>query len=113
MYPEAETDRSLTTFYTIRSDFFCGHERTQKADGVKGYVARGRICGLRFRRNEFWDEEPLGRTSAHECVFLLFSDEQFSSVAVSQNERYNVVAAVTVRIWNPQNPKRSVLLKVD
>ena len=120
-HPGAEPDRDLTVFQTVLADFFVGSSSmtdagdgfVAEADGVKGYVSThltGRMvhgteeevivtlfCGLRFRRKGVWDDEPLGKMSAYEHVFLLWPDEKFVSIHCSSRELRTPPTALAVR----------------
>ncbi|KAI9807362.1 MAG: hypothetical protein M1833_000105 [Piccolia ochrophora] len=95
MCPSVVTDRSLLGLYRVLADFF-NHPIDGEADGVKGYVSNGRFCGLCFRRKGLWDEEPLGRSSPDETVFLLQAGEVFVSVYVSATANFGEGGALTL-----------------
>ena len=104
--PTAQTDETLLGRYRVLADVF-DHHVDGKADGVKGYTSNGRFCGLCFRRNGLWDEEPLGQSSPYETTFFLHEDEEFVSIYVSQTAMFGSGGALVVS----QSPARSIITK--
>ncbi|KAI9841388.1 MAG: hypothetical protein M1837_000720 [Sclerophora amabilis] len=93
-HPLAETDSNVLGKFRVLADFFDGPRRSDRADGVKGYVNGTRLCGLRFRRHGLWDEEPLGQSSAFERTFLLKRSERFVSLFVAETMSLGGVGAM-------------------
>lgn len=116
-YPWAEADQDLDRHYPVLADFLIYDKPKTKIDGIKGYwtstalnevvdgverdIATKRFCGLRFRRQGLWDEEPLGQASAYEQTFLLSPHEEIVSISICGAGQFGIRGAVAVRTVKP------------
>lgn len=94
--PTAELDSTVLGKYRLLVDFFDDHQACARVDGVKGYTLHSRFCGIRFRRQCLWDEEPLGQASSYETEFLLNDGEEFTSLFITETEHLGRGGALSV-----------------
>lgn len=105
--PSAKADQSLLKRFYVLSDAF-ERESEGPLTGVKGYSIRNRFCGLRFRRGDSWDDEPLGQASAFESLFLIHKNERITTIFMPEPV-FGTVSAVAVS--TQKDEYRSWLMK--